>query len=58
MAKFVPDKIANIVEKEENARYQHCLLFQQCLQKSISLQSNYLPHNKKNLDILIQGICK
>ena len=35
MAKFVLDKIENIVGKEENAGYQHFLLFPQCFQKGI-----------------------
>ena len=30
----VPDRVANIVGKEENAGYQHFLLFPQCFQKS------------------------
>ena len=30
MAKFVLDKIENIVGKEENAGYQHFLLYPQC----------------------------
>ena len=34
MAKFVLDKIENIVGKEENAGHQHFLLFPQCFQKS------------------------
>ena len=34
MAKFVLDKIENIVRKEENAGYQHFLLLQQCFQKA------------------------
>ena len=33
MAKFVLDKKENIVGKEENAGYQHFLLFLQCFQK-------------------------
>ena len=37
MAKFVVDKIENIVGKEENAGYQHFLLFPQCFQKASSL---------------------
>ena len=37
MAEYVLDKIENIVGKEENAGYQHFLLFQQCFQKAISL---------------------
>ena len=36
MAKFVLDKIENIVAKEENAGYQHFLLFPQCFQKAFS----------------------
>ena len=34
MAKFVLDKIENILEKQEKAGYQHFLLFPQCFQKS------------------------
>ena len=30
------ENIENIVEKEENAGYQHFLLFQQCLEKASS----------------------
>ena len=37
MAKIVLDKIENIVGKEENAGYQHFLLFPQCFQKAFSL---------------------
>ena len=37
IARFVLEKIENIVEKEENAGYQHFLLFPQCFQKSLSL---------------------
>ena len=33
MAKFVLDKVENIVGKEENAGYQHFLLFPQCFPK-------------------------
>ena len=33
-AKFVLDKIENIVGKEENAGYQHFLLFPQGFQKA------------------------
>ena len=38
MAKFVLDKIdlENIVGKEENAGYQHFLLFLQCFQEALS----------------------
>ena len=36
MAKFVMDKIENIVGKEENAGYQHFLLFPPCFQKAFS----------------------
>ena len=36
MAKFVLDKTENIVGKEENAGYQHFLLFPQCFQKAFS----------------------
>ena len=32
------DMVENIVEKGENAGYQHFLLFPQCFQKSFSLQ--------------------
>ena len=39
MAKFVLDKIENIVGKEENAGYQHFLLFPHCFQKAISVGS-------------------
>ena len=35
MAKFVVDKIENIVGKEENAGYQHFLLFPQCFTFSL-----------------------
>ena len=37
MAKFVLNKIENIVGKEENADYQHFLLFPQCFQKAFPL---------------------
>ena len=37
MAKFVLDKTENIVGKEENAGYQHFLLFSLCFQKDFSL---------------------
>ena len=36
MAKFVLDMIENIVRKEENAGYQHFLLFPQCFEKVFS----------------------
>ena len=36
MPKFALDKIENIVGKEENAGYQHFLLFPQCIQKALS----------------------
>ena len=36
MAKIVLDKIENIMGKEENAGYQHFLLFPQCFQKALS----------------------
>ena len=31
---FVLERVENIVEKGENAGYQHFLLFQQCFQKA------------------------
>ena len=34
--KFVPVRLENIVGKEENASYQHFLLFPQCFQKPSS----------------------
>ena len=39
IAKIFLDKIENIVGKEENAGYQHFLLFPQCFQKASSLGS-------------------
>ena len=39
MAKIVMDKTENIVGKEENAGYQHFLVFPQCVQKAFSLGS-------------------
>ena len=39
MAKFVLDKTENIVGKEENAGYQHFLLFPQCFQRAFFLGS-------------------
>ena len=33
------DRVENIVEKGENAGYQHFLLFQQCFQKLSTLGS-------------------
>ena len=39
MQKFVPDKTENIEGKEENAGYQHFLLFSQCFKKAYSLGS-------------------
>ena len=36
LAKVVLDKLENIVGKEENAGYQHFLLFPQCFQKAFS----------------------
>ena len=33
MMSIVSERIENIVEKEENAGYQHFLLFPQCFQK-------------------------
>ena len=39
MAKFVLHKTENIVGKEENAGYQHFLLFPQCFQKALSSRS-------------------
>ena len=38
-AKFVLDKIENIVGKEENAGYLHFLHFPQCLQKTLTSRS-------------------
>ena len=38
MANFGLDKMENIVGEEENAGYQHLLLFPQCFQKAISLE--------------------
>ena len=35
-AKIVVDTTENIVGKEENAGYQHFLLFSQCFQKALS----------------------
>ena len=35
---FAFDKVENIVEKGENAGYQHFLLFPQCFQKSFFLK--------------------
>ena len=37
--KFVLGWVENIVEKGENASYQHFLLFPQCFQKAFSLGS-------------------
>ena len=37
MVKFVFDRLENIVGKEENAGYQHFLLFPQCFQKASSV---------------------
>ena len=37
--KFALRRVENIVEKEENAGYQHFLLFSQCFQKATSLGS-------------------
>ena len=37
--KFVSERIENILGKEENAGYQHFLLFQKCFQKPPSLGS-------------------
>ena len=39
MAKIVMDKTENTVGKEENAGYQHFLVFPQCFQKAFSLGS-------------------
>ena len=36
MVKFALDKIQNIVGEEENAGYQHFLLFPQCFQMAFS----------------------
>ena len=36
IAKYVLDKAENTVGKEENAGYQHFLLFPQCFQKALS----------------------
>ena len=33
------DRVENMVGKEENAGYQHVLLFPQCFQKASSLES-------------------
>ena len=38
IARFLLDKIENIVGKEENAGYQHFLLFPQCFQKALPLR--------------------
>ena len=38
VAKLILDKIENIVGKEENAGYQHFLLFLQCFQKASSMR--------------------
>ena len=37
--KFVLERVENIVEKGENAGYQHFLLFPQCFQKASILGS-------------------
>ena len=34
LAKFVHDRVENIVGKGENAGYQHFLLFHQCFQEA------------------------
>ena len=39
MAKFVRDKIENIVGKKENAGHQHILVLPQCFQKAFSSRS-------------------
>ena len=36
--RFLFDRVENIVGKEENAGYQHFLLFQQCFQKTFFLK--------------------
>ena len=36
--KFVLERVENIVEKGENAGYQHFLLFPQCFQKAFFFQ--------------------
>ena len=53
--KFVLERVENIVGKEENAGYQHFLLFKQCFQRLSSsgslkvgivwLRANTLPYN-------------
>ena len=55
---FVFGKVENIVEKGENAGYQHFLLFQQCFQKASVLGSlkvgivweRFKKKNPKNLE--------
>ena len=36
---FIFDRVENIVGKEENAGYQHFLLFHQCFQKGLYIGS-------------------
>ena len=40
MTKFILDRVENIVGKEENAGYQHFLLFPQCCQESSLITRN------------------
>ena len=42
----VTDRVKNILGKEEDAGYQHCLIFPQCVQRAD------LPHGRKKL-----GLC-
>ena len=67
MAKFVLDKVENIVGKEENAVNKYFLLFPQCFQMPFSLGSlkvgivwqrvKSIPENKTRL-VEIEHICR
>ena len=58
---FISDRVENIVEKGENAGYQHFLLFLQCFQvffpKAVKIRgADRPPHRKQNVITLITKV--
>ena len=49
MINFVSDRVENIVEKGENAGYQHYLLYPQCFQRA------FLPRLVKKSDCVVKS---
>ena len=52
---FVSYWVENIVEKGENAGYQHFLLFEQCFQESSPLGSGF--PGKKLIPLIAFNLC-